>query len=60
MRDILLENNKHERCKYTLEKTEGAIKAGRTTQRHWQYWAHKTQDKDKQSQKKPKQHNTEI
>ena len=28
-----------------------------TTQRHWQYWAHKTQDDDRQNIKT--QHNTE-
>ena len=30
-----------------LMKIEGAIKNG---QRHWQHWAHMTQDKDKQQQ----------
>jgi hypothetical protein len=28
-----------------LEKTKGAIKNGQS--RHWQHWAHKTQNEDK-------------
>jgi hypothetical protein len=40
------------------EKTKGAIK-DRQFQRHWQHWAHKTQDKNKTKQNKTKQkHNT--
>jgi len=34
----------------TLEKIEGAIQNGQSS--HWQQWAHKTQDEDKQNTKR--------
>jgi hypothetical protein len=34
----------------TLEKIEGAIQNGQSS--HWQQWAHKTQDEDKQKTQK--------